>query len=693
MNSTAGNPKRARGHYLLIGGLAALIVLWRLGTPVMDEHECYVALTAKAMADRSAPAWIIPSDLPYELPSHTALNHLMVPVENGRLRLNKTPLPYWSAALSMWIGGGAGNLTTRIPSALSAILLACVTLALGRRMFGPRAGLMGALMLVASVGFQRWGRDARPEMMLCMFVTSAMACFYMALESPSRRGHLKWMAAFWILMGLGNLAKEVVPLILAWPAAAYVFWRRGDETQGPAPARRMLAIFLVASLAGLGIHIAVTSVGALQWWKPVGVSDSRGAYLTMALTLGLPMLWLLVRCQAWPAVRRLLPTAVPGVVVMLAMVVPWYLYMYHLFGDLLWRVLTNQVTDRAAGAGDYQVMSADKYLAALVTLSLPWVAFIPGAFAVGLMKRFESHRRPLAFLLLWAAGLLIVFAAAAGKRDHYILPMIPALCLLMGFAAEDVFFNHAWIKPALSRVLTAGYAVVAVMGALSLAAMLWAQSMQLHAHSAPRWVQKVLAWTDLPPEACWVLAVAGAVAAYCWVAAYVVGRRRSLALALPLLATGFVVLVVMFYTFVNRYDDRAAIRDFAIEAAAKVPPAAPVYHWGEAQAKTVFYFGRYIPAAQWTFYRQVPPDKTWQVNKLLVQWLSDNPAAMPWMFGYETDQGDLAPLGYRPVLSKTDMQKKKGQPPLIFVLYERMAPDPTKPAREKGTPAEKGGGK
>jgi len=44
---------------------------------------------------------------------------------------------------------------------------------------------------------------------------------------------------------------------------------------------------------------------------------------------------------------------------------------------------------------------------------------------------------------------------------------------------------------------------------------------------------------------------------------------------------------------------------------------------------------------------------------------------MPWLFAYSFNAKDLAELGYRPVLERTDTQKKEGQKPLTFVLFGR----------------------
>ena len=99
-NSTGDAEGRAWRHYALVAAVAAAVVFWQMGSSVLEDHECKLALSARAMAAQAPEPWIIESDWNYPIPPRTPLNRWMVPVENGRPRLVKTPLPYWVAARS-----------------------------------------------------------------------------------------------------------------------------------------------------------------------------------------------------------------------------------------------------------------------------------------------------------------------------------------------------------------------------------------------------------------------------------------------------------------------------------------------------------------------------------------------------------------------------------------------------------------
>jgi 4-amino-4-deoxy-L-arabinose transferase-like glycosyltransferase len=84
------------------------------------------------------------------------------------------------------------------------------------------------------------------------------------------------------------------------------------------------------------------------------------------------------------------------------------------------------------------------------------------------MGRVDAARRRdprLVFLLLWLGAPLVLFSLSSSKRPHYVLPLLPAIGLLL--AAR-------WHDPAARRrALVAGAATTLVLGALMAYAGLW----------------------------------------------------------------------------------------------------------------------------------------------------------------------------------------------------------------------------
>ena len=136
-------------QYLLVMGVTAVLMLSSFSITPLDNHEALVAVTARTMTEPSH--WINPDAYEKPIPPNTPLNHWLVPVFNGQPRLVKTPLAYWLVAGLVKLGMPMDEFTSRLPSAIAAVLTAIVVLALGRRIMPPRAALLGALMFSTSL--------------------------------------------------------------------------------------------------------------------------------------------------------------------------------------------------------------------------------------------------------------------------------------------------------------------------------------------------------------------------------------------------------------------------------------------------------------------------------------------------------------------------------------------------------------
>jgi 4-amino-4-deoxy-L-arabinose transferase-like glycosyltransferase len=99
----------------------------------------------------------------------------------------------------------------------------------------------------------------------------------------------------------------------------------------------------------------------------------------------------------------------------------------HLYGENMSRVL---------GGQGYR--SIFWYLEPLLTGGLPWIVLLPLAIA-GASRLAEHPRR---FLWTWAGVMLLFFSLTPGKRHVYLLPLRPALAILIA----------GWLAPQLARL-------------------------------------------------------------------------------------------------------------------------------------------------------------------------------------------------------------------------------------------------
>ncbi|MBY0462112.1 MAG: glycosyltransferase family 39 protein [Alphaproteobacteria bacterium] len=74
----------------------------------------------------------------------------------------------------------------------------------------------------------------------------------------------------------------------------------------------------------------------------------------------------------------------------------------------------------------------------LIAGFLPWTAFIPAAIADAWKNRTSSLN---SYLLIWAGWVFAFFSVSNSKLIPYILPMFPALALLIGKCLSDIWTN------------------------------------------------------------------------------------------------------------------------------------------------------------------------------------------------------------------------------------------------------------
>ena len=168
---------------------ATALVAVKLGLPAFFDNEARYAEVAREMLVRGD--WISP--------------HL-----DFTLFLNKPPLTFWLAALVFRIAGPTE--WARLVSVVAAGVALYATCRLGARLWGERAGVGAGIALATMLGFVLEARTLRPDMILTASVAVALWCWREAME---RRGANGWLVALWVALGIGALAKGMVPLVLA----------------------------------------------------------------------------------------------------------------------------------------------------------------------------------------------------------------------------------------------------------------------------------------------------------------------------------------------------------------------------------------------------------------------------------------------------------------------------------------------
>src|SRR6202030_118910 len=133
---------------------------------------------------------------------------------NGVRYLEKAPLPYWLVAFCYRIFG-VNEFASRLPIALSVLLLGVLAVVWGRRAFGARAGIYAGLFVYTSAGVFLFTRVLIPDVLLSLLIAASLYFFLSALEPGGRAW--RWYAGY-ACMALGVLTKGLIAL--AFPGGA-----------------------------------------------------------------------------------------------------------------------------------------------------------------------------------------------------------------------------------------------------------------------------------------------------------------------------------------------------------------------------------------------------------------------------------------------------------------------------------------
>ncbi len=237
-------------------------------------------------------------------------------------------------------------------------------------------------------------------------------------------------------------------LLLAWTV-----WRFARKHLDGA-AGAWAAVFLVTTPAVIGAERMLTTdlllvtcqtvalTSAYELWTGTGGSGTRILFYTsmgLAFLAKGPVGWavpLLVLTGLFLAGRRgekAAPWGVAwGIPFMLAVALPWFLYVVSRVPGLLEYFVDGQLASRLRSGGMGHPHPWHYYLYVFPALGLPWILAAPEG-AKTLLRRNPGAAR---FLGLWALVPPFFFSLPATKLPLYVLPSYPAIALLAAFAVS-----------------------------------------------------------------------------------------------------------------------------------------------------------------------------------------------------------------------------------------------------------------
>lgn len=295
----------------------------------------------------------------------------LVPHRGRELYAEKPPVFMWLQAAAYQLVGD-WRWAFLLPSWLAALGTLWLTHDLARRLWGPRFALYAPAALLVCVQFGLQAKRGQIDMVLVFLTTlSLWGLLRHLLRGPDRLGlYLGMFAA-----GVGTVTKGVgfLPLLAVLPWALVRSWdSRAKPGASDAPGNKTKLIGGQVALA-LASFIAGTAV----WLGPLSLA--------------------------------LIASNDPA------------LHAYA--GELLFK----QTGERYVNAW-HHVQPAWYYLQVVATLWLPGALLLPWLLPQ-FWRRLRAGDTDQWVLLGWCVVTLLFFSASPGKREVYIFPVLPALCV------------------------------------------------------------------------------------------------------------------------------------------------------------------------------------------------------------------------------------------------------------------------
>jgi 4-amino-4-deoxy-L-arabinose transferase-like glycosyltransferase len=330
--------------------------------------------------------------------------------------LDKPPMTYWLVAISMKLFG-QNEWAVRLPVALAGIGGVIATFLLGCSLGGRRVGIWSALILQSSLLYFTMSRFLTTDIFLTAFNVWAIYFFWQS-----------WLAA------KTENGKRKTEIIL-WQLFGWIFVTLGFLTKGP-----------------IAFAIPAVSFLALLIFRPNGVQK-----------------------------RPLFIGIICGFTLFLILAAPWFLVVFQRVPDSAHYMILGQAAGHLLGTTIKNRTGSFFYFFGILavgllpwTILLGWLWKMPNAALRTAKEKFEIQNSKLDIskdgwwlLNVWAIFTFALFTFSHAKLPAYILPIFPALAVMLAwkffedeaaaktipFAAKSLVVSCALLLPLIFPLL------------------------------------------------------------------------------------------------------------------------------------------------------------------------------------------------------------------------------------------------
>lgn len=312
----------------------------------------------------------------------------ILPINNGFDIPYKPPFFQWCIAAFSLVTGHVSEFTSRLPSALSLIIMLCAGALFYAKRKNNNVSLLAAIITLTAFEVHRAGTNCRVDMVLTMFIVCALYALYEWWERGCRR--LPWIAV--LCMSGATLTKGpvgmVLPCFVMFVFMLFTAWQQG-KLCGRIIWKTTYKLFLSAVLA---------SVLPLIWyWAAYRQGGDQFMALVMDENVGrfLGKMKVVTHANPWHY----------NFLMLIAGWLPWTLPLLLSLFVLPWRKFANSFTK---GESTGKVTLKSRIMAA--------------------MRKADAVQ-----VFTWLSFLLILFfyCIPKSKRGVYLLPCYPFMAVLI----------------------------------------------------------------------------------------------------------------------------------------------------------------------------------------------------------------------------------------------------------------------
>jgi 4-amino-4-deoxy-L-arabinose transferase-like glycosyltransferase len=371
---------------------------------------------------------------------------------DGVRYLEKAPLPYWMAAISLGVFGRS-SFAIHLPLALTVLALSLLGFVWSRCAFGERAALYTAVFLLTSTGVFLFTRIFIPDALLSLLLALSLYCLLRALEPATN-----------------SVEPTPISVILSAASQSYREAKSKDpDVVGIPAAFRTFPPSLFPYLMWTALALSVLTKGLVAL---VFFFGAAAVFLPLSGEL-----------HNW---RRLRPFT--GALLLLAIAAPWHIlaglrntggadghgfFWFYFVNEHLLRFLGRRIPR------DYNKLPTALYWSLHLVWLFPWSLFAPTAILIAWRRRRELLARPSTFprrtvlLLVIFSALVLVFFSLSTNQEYYTFPVYLPLLILLAAALSRIGND---LDARIRRTLNFSFALFTLLGlvtALALGYGLW----------------------------------------------------------------------------------------------------------------------------------------------------------------------------------------------------------------------------